>query len=51
MNFKNFIFSHQVQLMQLTNKKFGYRKETVRLMHNIEIRLLHYSHIVKLLLL
>ena len=28
------------------NKKLSYRKETVRLLHNIEIRVLHKSHIV-----
>ena len=28
------------------NKRLSYRKETVRLLHDIEIRVLHYSHIV-----
>jgi len=27
-------------------KKLSYRKETVRLLHNTEIRVLHLSHIV-----
>ena len=27
----------------ISNKKLSYRKETVRLLHNIEIRVLHYS--------
>ena len=30
------------------NKKLSYRKETVRLLHNVEIRVLHYSHIVRI---
>ena len=32
--------------MTRINKKLSHRKETVQLLHNIEIRILHYSHIV-----
>ena len=35
-----------VHQLQSSNKKLSYRKETVRLLHKIEIRILHESHIV-----
>ena len=33
------------EIAEVLNKKLSYRKETVRLLHNIEIMILHQSHI------
>ena len=32
---------HDKEVLQILSKKLSYRKETVRLLYNIEIRVLH----------
>ena len=39
--FRETTLHRKYQLIQVINKKLSYRKETVRLLHNIEIRILH----------
>ena len=40
------VFTRQCMTRIISNKKLSYRKETVRLLYNIEIRIVHKSHIV-----